>query len=263
MNKKIVIIVPLRRASVRVPEKIYADIKGLSLSQRTLGILCEYAKDKSEIVVCAAVDDIKTMAHLKEKFPKLEVIITDPALNSGTDRVNSGFEGLKTKKLVNETNVAAVINLQGDMPFFSTEILDSARAHFAKNPNFEGVWTAGHAFEDIKDVTAISCVKALRSQSGRAVYFSRYAIPYSRVEPSLDPAALCHIGIYGYSPKALKTFCATPPSKWEQSESLEQLRALYIDLPFVIDVVPPPSGNKSYRGIDTPEDLAWAQEFAR
>ncbi len=262
-HKKIVIIVPLRRASVRVPEKIYSDIEGISLARRTLAGVLDYAIGKPEIIVCAAVDDIKTIAHLKEKFPKLEVIITDPKLNSGTDRVYSAYLALLDKRLVSASQVAAVINLQGDMPFFSSEILESARKYFAAHQGFEGVWTAAHAFDNLNDIKAHQCVKALRSRSGRAVYFSRFAIPFSRTEPSLSPAALCHIGIYAYSPQALKSFCEAPPSIWEQSESLEQLRALYLDLPFVIDEVSIPSGSFSYRGIDTPEDLSWAQDFAK
>lgn len=262
-SKKMVIVVPLRRASVRVPEKIYADIAGRSLARRTLERVIQYAQDKSDVVVCAAVDDIKTIAHLKEYFPKLEVVLTAPELNSGTDRVYSAFEFLIQHKHLQREDVSAVINLQGDMPFFSDHILSAARNHFAKHQNFEGVWTAGHPFSNVEEIKAIQCVKALRSKSGRAVYFSRFALPYSRVEPSLNGASLCHIGIYGYSPAAIKTFCAAKPSLWEQSESLEQLRALELDLPFVIDEVPLPTEKDSYRGIDTPDDLAWAKDFAK
>lgn len=260
MNSKLVIVVPLRLASVRVPEKILADIGGASLSQRTVGRVLAFAKGKSDVVVCAAVDDLRTMAHLKERHPELDVVLTKPELTSGTDRVNSAYEFLVNKKGLK--NVRAVVNLQGDMPFFSHAILESAHKYFNAHPSFEGVWTAGHPFENLDDVKAISCVKALKSQSGRAVYFSRYPIPYSRVEPKLDNAVLCHIGIYAYHPKALSKFCHAKPSAWEQNESLEQLRALDLDIPFVIDEVPAPGSKDSYRGIDIPEDLAWAKEFA-
>ncbi|HVJ63785.1 MAG TPA: hypothetical protein VM901_00875 [Bdellovibrionota bacterium] len=261
-NKKLIIVVPLRRASVRVPEKIYADIAGASLAQRTMRGVVNYANGKREIIICAAVDDDKSVRHLKETFPGLDVVLTDPALPSGTDRVHAAYTALKKQKNLRDEDIAAVINLQGDMPFFSHDILESARQHFATHAGFEGVWTAGHAFTELKDLSAIQCVKALRSHSGRAVYFSRHAIPFSRVEPQLGSTALCHIGIYAYSPAALRTFCTSPTSTWEQTEMLEQLRALYLDIPFVIDEVPPPSGKSSYRGIDTPEDLAWARGFA-
>jgi 3-deoxy-manno-octulosonate cytidylyltransferase (CMP-KDO synthetase) len=262
-KKKILIVIPLRRSSVRVPEKIYSDIAGTSLSMRTITRVLEFSKSKEDVIVCAAVDDIKTLAHLKEPFPKLEVVMTEPTLSSGTDRVNSAFDFLVTRRSLNLNSVSAVINLQGDMPFFSTEVLSAAHEYFSSNPSFEGVWTAGHSFAELSELQAPQCVKALRSASGRAIYFSRFAIPFSRTEPNLANAPLCHIGIYAYSPRALQKFCSAPSSTWEQAESLEQLRALYLDIPFVIDEVAAPSPPFSYRGIDTPEDLAWAQNFAK
>lgn len=261
-SDKILIVVPLRLASVRVPQKILADISGLSLARRTVGEVLKFSKKKKNVVVCAAVDDVITLGHLKETYPVLEVVLTKPELKSGTDRVNSAYEFLVNRKTLR--GVKAVVNLQGDMPFFSPDILESAVSYFEKNPNFNGVWTAAHKFTSLDEIKSLACVKALRSKTGRAVYFSRYPIPYSRVEPDLhQSASLCHIGIYAYSPKALNDFCKSPPSTWELSESLEQLRALEMDMNFIIEEVPVPEGCNSYRGIDTPEDLDWARKFSQ
>jgi 3-deoxy-manno-octulosonate cytidylyltransferase (CMP-KDO synthetase) len=101
-------------------------------------------------------------------------------------------------------------------------------------------------------------VKLVRSQSGRALYFSRSAIPFVRDRP-LEPARgirggtddfLVHIGLYAFKFEALRVFTALAPSPLELAEKLEQLRLLENDIPIQVVL----TQDRSF-GVDRPEDL--------
>ena len=108
------------------------------------------------------------------------------------------------------------------------------------------------------DVLNPNVVKVVASASGRAMYFSRSAIPFARdtmmAEPvSVDPTLYRrHIGLYAYRAQYIKQYVSYQPSALEHIESLEQLRALWYDdaIHVALAKCPPPVG------IDTPEDLA-------
>jgi len=101
-----------------------------------------------------------------------------------------------------------------------------------------------------------SCVKALRAEEGRALYFSRAPVPWPRDsvaagQPTRFDGAWRHIGIYAYRVRSLLRFAAWPPTPLEQAEKLEQLRALEhgMHIHLVALTQAPPAG------VDTPEDL--------
>jgi 3-deoxy-manno-octulosonate cytidylyltransferase (CMP-KDO synthetase) len=101
-----------------------------------------------------------------------------------------------------------------------------------------------------------SCVKALRALDGRALYFSRAPVPWPRDsvaagEPTRYAGAWRHIGIYAYRVRSLLRFASWPPTPLEQTEKLEQLRALEhgMQIQLVALAEAPPAG------VDTPEDL--------
>ena len=97
-----------------------------------------------------------------------------------------------------------------------------------------------------------SCVKVVRSPSGRALYFSRSPIPRTatacRNRPRTDPLPL-HLGLYAYRRDFLLMLATLPPSPLETIEKLEQLRVLEAGYPIAVGIVDEPS-----IGIDTPED---------
>ena len=71
-----------------------------------------------------------------------------------------------------------------------------------------------------------------------------------------------HVGIYAYTPTALEKFCKSEVSQLEKLESLEQLRALNVGIPIrCVKVECQPL--ESFRGIDTPGDLDWAEAFSK
>ncbi|MEO5668912.1 MAG: 3-deoxy-manno-octulosonate cytidylyltransferase [Bdellovibrionota bacterium] len=251
------IVVPLRLQSQRLPEKILADVGGKALCVRSLErVFASVALTRApkSWTVIAAVDDAKTEKLLKKHFPELRVILTDPALPSGTDRVHAGVASLGSAK---DDNL--VINVQGDMPCMSprhtAEFLDWC---VDRKPAFG---TLAHAWPRDQDLEDRAHVKALVAQTGKAIYFSRFQLPYSRVEAPSDGPLVpwYHVGIYAYTYRQLSAFCAWPPSPLERFEGLEQLRAL--DRGVAIDVMTFENTDTkhSFRGVDTPADLEWAR----
>ena len=96
-----------------------------------------------------------------------------------------------------------------------------------------------------------SVVKVVASKTGRALYFSRSAIPFHR-EGGVPAPVFRHIGLYAYRAGFLNTFVGWPPAAAEQSESLEQLRALAHDAHIQIELAP----EAVPAGVDTESDLA-------
>ena len=122
----------------------------------------------------------------------------------------------------------------------------------------------GETFDDFVVVTRPGEEVVLDAQA-RAMYFSRGAIPFQRASipgngashgsgwlPDAAPAALRHVGIYGYRVQFLKQFPTLPPAPVEQAEALEQLRALWHGHRIAVHVTKETPGP----GVDTPDDLA-------
>jgi 3-deoxy-manno-octulosonate cytidylyltransferase (CMP-KDO synthetase) len=249
--------VPLRLKSQRLPEKIFADVAGKPLCvraldqvQKALG-LCRTTHAWQTI---AAVDDARTETLLRRYFPELPVVVTDPALPSGTDRVHAAVSSLGTARAD-----SLVVNVQGDMPRMSpkhtAEFLDWC---VEKKPAFASL---AHAWPRDQDLEDRAHVKALVSHQGRAIYFSRFPVPYSRLEASHGDALVpwFHVGIYAYSYETLAKFCAWAPSPLEKHEGLEQLRALDRGVSIDMMTFENTDSAHSFRGVDTPADLEWAR----
>ena len=103
-------------------------------------------------------------------------------------------------------------------------------------------------------------VKVVRARSGRALYFSRSAIPYKRDDkPSKEELGrepfLRHIGIYAYTSEALENWVAQAPSPLEELEKLEQLRPLGSGARIGVAVV-----GAADPGVDTPADVLKTEE---
>jgi 3-deoxy-manno-octulosonate cytidylyltransferase (CMP-KDO synthetase) len=140
-----------------------------------------------------------------------------------------------------------VINLQGDLPE-----LDPALLHKLAEILRENRWDLSTLVAPMSAAEAqkSQIVKAVISfpegpeKTGRALYFSRAAVPDGKAD------FYHHIGLYGWRFSALKKFVSLPPSPLEQSEKLEQLRALEAGMSLGVGVVDNAPG-----GVDTQEDL--------
>jgi 3-deoxy-manno-octulosonate cytidylyltransferase (CMP-KDO synthetase) len=174
--------------------------------------------------------------------------LTSARHHSGTDRV--------AEVARKATEFGYVINIQGDEPLVDPRLIDKLVETLRSNRKIEMV-TAAHPFENPAEASSPHQVKVAVDLSGRALYFSRAAIPFPRNLSGIK--YLRHQGIYGFRRDTLLQFVKWKPAPLERSESLEQLRALENGVTVHVLVI-----SKGSPGVDTPEDAdALEQKIAR
>jgi 3-deoxy-manno-octulosonate cytidylyltransferase (CMP-KDO synthetase) len=164
---------------------------------------------------------------------------------SGTDRVAEVANTAEFRRY------DAFVNVQGDEPFIGPEAIQGALEQVSS-----GRFPLGTAAcrADASALANPDVVKVVADSHGRALYFSRAPIPFLRdaADRSTRDGLVCqHIGVYAYTREALNRWVALPPHPLEQSERLEQLRALADGIAMGVTVV----AAAGARGIDTEEDL--------
>jgi 3-deoxy-manno-octulosonate cytidylyltransferase (CMP-KDO synthetase) len=177
-----------------------------------------------------------------------EAVLTSHAHPSGTDRVAEVVTRPEFRPF------DAIVNVQGDEPFVAESAVRGAVDHVASG-SFPLGTAAARASEEILDEPNV--VKVVTADDGRAMYFSRAAIPYLRdaTEERLRSTRIWqHIGVYAYSRDALARWVALPPHPLEKIERLEQLRPLAAGMAMGVALVNDPPRV----GIDTPDDLTRA-----
>jgi 3-deoxy-manno-octulosonate cytidylyltransferase (CMP-KDO synthetase) len=267
-------VIPMRLASTRLENKMLAQVGDQSVSQRCVGRALEIFKEEKRVKVIVAVDSLLLKEHILKRYPDVDVQITNPEIPSGTDRVFQAFCQFSKEKNISDSIFAGIINLQGDVPFVAREGLQRVASYFLEGKseqllahpivtlaqNFSTASSSDSNFEDA------SAVKVICDRNGRALYFSRFPIPYSKVpfqaRDHVNPEAKLHVGVYGYTPQMLAQFCAHAPVPLELLEGLEQLRALWMGADILVFQSECEAG-ESYRGIDTIKDLEWAKNFAK
>ncbi len=232
MLSEILIIIPVRLASTRLPGKPLADICGQTMIARVYN-QAKKANLGDVVIACDGQEIANEAKKIGAKF-----VITDPNLPSGTDRIYSAYQELKKQYSI-------IVNLQGDLPNIDPNVIIAA-ANAAKNPNCD-IATVASKITNLSEITNENVVKIAMTKQGRALYFSRAAIPYSK-KPDQD--YFHHIGIYAYKTGALEKFVSLEPSSLEKRESLEQLRALENDMKIFVEVV-----DAHPLSVDTKEDL--------
>ncbi len=242
---RFVVIVPARLASTRLPRKPLADIGGVPMVVRVARAAAASGADR--VAVAADSPEIvdACSAH------GVEAMLTRADHASGTDRLAEAVEHLGL------ADDALVVNVQGDEPLMPAAVVRRVAEALAERPDC-AIATACHPLHDAAEFFSPNVVKVVTDANGRALYFSRAPIPWSRdafaaARDRLPPGlpARRHVGLYAYRAGFLRLFPQLPPAALEQHESLEQLRALahgfgiaVIELP---EALPP--------GVDTPEDL--------
>lgn len=231
-----VVIIPARYGSSRFPAKMLANQTGRPLVQHVVD-RARQCRLVREVIV--ATDDQRIVAALQPYETK--TVMTSASHQSGTDRI---------AEVAATMDDQIVINVQGDEPEINPATIDGL-IDLMRRQHSE-MATAVTPFGVGKDPNDANIVKAVVSEDGRALYFSRAPIPYRRA-PIYDaaPPYYHHLGIYGYRRQVLLKFASLSPSRLELTEKLEQLRALEhgirIDV-LTVDSAPP--------GIDTPQQYA-------
>ncbi len=255
------IVVPARYASQRLPGKPLIEIAGRSMVSRVAAMAARAAREIGEAGSVVATDDDRVFDHCTER--SISVVMTDPALPSGTDRALAAAEALGLEPDV-------IVNLQGDSPFTPpAHVAAVARAAAesgcdAATPYVRLTWTALDEFRAHKIDTPFSGTTLTHDASGKALWFSKNLIPAMRKEANLrtqgNLSPVCrHIGLYAYKLDALRRYVALPEGYYEQLEGLEQLRLLENGMSVQCVEVQP--DRIAIPGIDTAEDVALAERL--
>lgn len=267
---QIIAAIPARYGSTRLPGKPLLRIGGLPMIEHVYRRVAG-ARGLARVVVLT--DDERIMQAVAAFGGEVELTPADCA--SGTDRIAHAARRWPA--------ATAVVNVQGDEPLIDPEAVSAIAEHLAAHPEDPVVTLAVPLIADRSaatlsappdrpalgehrehpednDLANPNVVKVVVGLDGRALYFSRAAIPY--VRDARQPAAVAgaaplrHLGIYGYQRAALLALAALPPSPLERSEALEQLRALENGMP--IRVLLAAAG---LPGVDTREDLERAERL--
>jgi 3-deoxy-manno-octulosonate cytidylyltransferase (CMP-KDO synthetase) len=238
---EILILIPARIASSRLPGKPLADIAGEPMIVRVMRRA--QAARLGPVVVAT---DSEAIAACIEKAGGLAVM-TRADHASGSDRI---FEALDAADP--HASARIVINLQGDLPTIAPA--DLSRALEPLSDAAVDIGTLAAEITRPKERTDPNVVKVVGTPVAahrlRALYFTRANAPWG------EGPLFHHIGVYAYRRDALARFVQLPPSPLEQRERLEQLRALEAGMRIDVGIV-----GSVPLGVDTMEDLERAREL--
>ena len=247
MPLKYIAIIPARYASTRFPAKPLALLGGKPVIQRVYEQVAGVLDD-----AVVATDDERIYDAVRSFGGRVEM--TSTAHRSGTDRCWEAYcrQGRPYD---------VVVNVQGDEPFIRREQLEALKGCF-DNPQID-IATLVKPFAAADGLAALenpNSPKVVLDAESRALYFSRSVIPYLRNVPREEWLAhhtfYKHIGIYAFRSEVLRQVTSLPQSPLELAESLEQLRWLENGYKIGVGIT-----EAETVGIDTPEDLARAEEF--
>lgn len=245
MSAAFTVVIPARFGSSRFPGKPLKLIAGKPMVQH----VWEQARKSAAERVVVATDDARIFEAC-QGFGA-EVVMTRQDHNSGTDRL------AEVAVQLGLTADAIVVNVQGDEPMIPPAVIDQVAANLAAHA-VAGIATLAEPIDDVELLFNPNVVKVVADLDGLALTFSRAPLPWARDDFSKTretlPAGVPyrrHIGIYAYRAGFLHDFVSWGPCWLENTESLEQLRALWHGVRIhVADAVQSPPG-----GVDTPEDL--------
>ena len=255
--RKCVVAVPARLQSSRLPNKVLADIGGQPMIQRVLE-RCRQARGVEAVVLCTDSSELQARAE-DWGFP---VLMTAESCSSGSERIASVAHSLMALAWGDEDPVAAetaVINVQGDQPFIDPTVIDSMVEEFRRQEPVPAVVTPVYGLKP-ESVHNPNVVKTLLAHDGRALYFSRSAIPHVRDVDEADwhqhTTYWGHVGMYGFRGDVLADWDQLPASPLEDLERLEQLRLIEAGL--TIATFPVEGTSLS---VDTAEQLEQARSM--
>lgn len=230
-------VIPARYAATRFPAKLMQMLGDKTVIRHTY----------DNTLATGLFDEVLVVTDSSLIFDEIEshggrVRMSAREHESGSDRI---------AEAVADMDVDVIVNVQGDEPFVQKAPLADLLAAF--NDPRTAVASLKQALDTSADLSNPNVVKVVTDSEGYALYFSRAVIPYPRAENS-GYRHFRHIGVYGFTKKALMAFTRWPMGQLERVEKLEQLR--YLENGLRIKMV---ETDFSGVGIDTPEDLIKAR----
>lgn len=235
---KIAGVIPARLASTRLPRKVLRTIAGRPMVEwvwraaQSSGLM-------ETVVVATDSDEVADVCRERG----IPVAMTSPDCPSGSDRV---------QQVARTLDADIYVNIQGDEPTLTADFFLPLLKLFERPEVAVATLSVRCPAEEVADPNAVKVVTAL---DGRALYFSRCAIPYDRDQTGFGGYRK-HLGIYAYRAAALERFAALAPTPLEKLERLEQLRLLENGIPLYVAEAP-----RDTIGVDTEADLKRAENF--
>jgi 3-deoxy-manno-octulosonate cytidylyltransferase (CMP-KDO synthetase) len=240
---KIVLVIPSRYASTRLPGKPLRLIAGKPMIQHVFERAQEAREEVGFEEIIIATDDERIQKSCEEFGAK--VCMTSSKHETGSDRL------AEVVKLNGWSDDTIVVNLQGDEPLTPIGNLKQVATNLANNPD-ASIATLATPLGGDDEYSDINVVKVVNDKNGMALYFSRASIPFQRDEGgAVNNFAYRHIGIYAYRAGYLKSFAKMEPCQIEQLEKLEQLRAMWHGARIHVAAAKEVPGH----GVDTEADL--------
>ncbi|WP_226553679.1 3-deoxy-manno-octulosonate cytidylyltransferase [Celeribacter naphthalenivorans] len=251
----VLIVIPARYGSSRLPGKPMFDIAGVSMLERVWNI-AKATRGNSRVVI--STEDQRIVDHA-QSFGA-EAILTDVQCRNGTERCYATLEALGATE-------SAVLNFQGDAVLTPPWVLQAMIDEFDQPDNAFDIVTPVTALDDAmlrdlrksKEVTPASGTTAVFDKQRNALYFSKLIMPYVRSPGHTQTYR--HIGLYGYRPEALRTYVNLEPSPLELTEGLEQLRALENGM--TVRTVIVDYHGRTHASVDAKEDIAIVEDIIR
>lgn len=232
-------VIPARLNATRLPGKVLRPICGRPMLHHVFA-----RASRSDLLgdLIVATDSKEVYDYCARN--QIKVVMTSTIHASGTDRVHEVMQALPAD---------IYVNIQGDEPMIRPEHLRALLQPFLKDASVQ-VTTLKTPIR-LKEAQDPNCVKVVTDREGKALYFSRSAIPYNR-DHTTGADYFKHIGLYAYTRSALDRFHQLPPSRLEQAEKLEQLRFLEHGIPIHVAET-----QHDTIGVDTEEDLLRVEQY--
>jgi 3-deoxy-manno-octulosonate cytidylyltransferase (CMP-KDO synthetase) len=217
MSIKAVAIIPARFSSTRFPGKPLALIKGKTLLERTYNRV-QLCRDIDRIIIATDDERIKDCA---ERFGA-EVMMTSATCPTGTDRLAE-----VVRKDATLMRASAIVNVQGDEPCVDPQTISKALSALLSDKSVS-IGTVVAPIKHEQDLQNLNIVKCVKTLTGKALYFSRQALPGTKKGMNFISGCTYfrHIGMYAFRPDFLLLFASLPSSPLQQTEDLEMLRAM-------------------------------------
>ncbi len=239
MSDSVLILIPARMASTRLPGKPLADIAGRPMIVHVL----DRARETGLGPVYVATDSPEIAAAVAKAGG--QAVMTRADHVSGSDRIFEAMEQIGAA-------AGIIVNVQGDLPTIAPADIRAALAPLA-DPAVD-IATLAAEIRRGEERTDPNVVKVVGTPIGnsrtrlRALYFTRATAPHG------DGPLYHHIGLYAYRRAALEKFVRLPASTLERREKLEQLRALEAGMRIDVAIV-----DSAPLGVDTRDDLEAAR----
>jgi len=214
MNQRVVAVIPARLGSSRFPGKVLHRFKGMPLLYYLWKQIGPSVFDRLVIAT-----DSRKIAETASAFGA-EVVLTSKRHRTGTDRVAEAVRGLGGD---------IIVNIQADNFGLRGAVISGAVKKMLADPKI-GFATLARTITSDDALFDPNVVKVARAADGRALWFSRYPLPYLqkvvRGRRFSQFKFLEHLGVYIFRRRALESYAGWKRGVFEKAESLEQLRVL-------------------------------------